>query len=86
LCSKRTWKGKHNYTNLINYGMPLIRYKIGDQGSLDLSQCPYGRGLIRLDNIYGRVVDIFKNEKGELIDGEYFIHLFYFLENVKKFK
>jgi len=79
-------KGNIIITNLTNYGMPLVRYKIGDKGALDLSQCPCGRGLIRLDKIYGRVVDIFKNESGELIDGEYFTHLFYYLENIKKFQ
>ncbi|MFX0138426.1 MAG: phenylacetate--CoA ligase family protein [Candidatus Hodarchaeota archaeon] len=73
-------------TNLVNYGMPIIRYKIGDRGSLDFSQCPCGRGLIRLDNVFGRVVDVFKNEKGDLIDGEYFTHLFYFRNNIKKFQ
>ncbi|MFX1388568.1 MAG: phenylacetate--CoA ligase family protein [Promethearchaeota archaeon] len=73
-------------TDLINYTMPLIRYQIGDRGSLDFSQCRCGRGLIRLDNIIGRVVDIFVNEKGERIDGEYFTHLFYFRDNLKKFQ
>ena len=79
-------KGSIIITDLINYTMPLIRYNIGDVGSIDYSQCSCGRGLIRFDNVFGRVVDIFKNEKGELIDGEYFTHLFYFKENVKKFQ
>ncbi|MFX1501565.1 MAG: hypothetical protein ACFFDH_11435 [Promethearchaeota archaeon] len=73
-------------TDLKNYEMPLIRYQIGDRGSLDFSQCPCGRGLIRLDNVVGRVVDSFINEKGERIDGEYFTHLFYFRDNLKKFE
>ena len=73
-------------TTLINYSMPLIRYKIGDRGSLDLTQCPCGIGVTRLDKVIGRVVDIFKTEKGELIDGEYFARLFYFMEDIKKFQ
>jgi len=73
-------------TDLTNHTMPLIRYQIGDRGSLDFSQCSCGRGLIRLDNVFGRVVDIFTNEKGERIDGEYFTHLFYFRDNLKKFQ
>ena len=73
-------------TSLINYSMPLIRYKIGDRGSLDLTQCPCGIGLTRLDKVIGRVVDVFKTQNGELIDGEYFTHLLYFRENVKKFQ
>lgn len=79
-------KGNIIVTNLTNYGMPLLRYKIGDIGSLDYSQCPCGRGLIRFDNVYGRIIDIFKNEKGDLIYGDYFTHLFYFRENVKMFQ
>lgn len=79
-------KGEIIITNLINYSMPLIRYKIGDMGALNYNQCVCGRGLIRLENVYGRTVDIFKNEKSELIDGEFFTHLFYFLDNVKKFQ
>lgn len=79
-------KGNIIITNLINYIMPLIRYEIGDRASLDYSQCKFGRGFIRLDNIFGRVVDIFKNKEGELIDGEFFTHLFYFRENLKQFQ
>ena len=66
--------------------MPLIRYKIGDIGSLNLSKCPCNRGLIRLNNVHGRIVDVFKNEYGDIIDGEYFTHLFYLLENIKQFQ
>ena len=79
-------KGDIIITSLINYGMPLIRYRIGDIGSLDYSQCPCRRGLIRFNNVYGRIVDIFKNSSGNLIDGEFFTHLFYFRKNVKKFQ
>ncbi len=79
-------KGNIIITNLINYSMPLIRYKIGDTGSLNLSLCPCGRGFIRLNNVYGRIIDIFINSKGELVYGDYFTHLFYFRENVKQFQ
>ncbi len=79
-------RGNIIITNMINYGMPLIRYKIGDRGSISTSQCTCGRGLYQLNNVFGRVVDIFKNDKGELIDGEYFTHLFYFQEKVKQFQ
>ena len=79
-------KGEIIITPLFNYIMPLIRYKIGDMSSLDYNQCFCGRGLIKLENVIGRTVDIFKNKSGELIDGEYFTHLFYSLKNVKKFQ
>jgi len=79
-------RGNLVITNLTNYGMPLIRYLIGDRGSLNYSPCHCGRGLLRLNNVYGRVVDVFKNYKNDLIDGEYFTHLFYFRDNIKQFQ
>jgi len=79
-------KGHIIITCFTNFMMPLIRYKIGDIGSLNYSQCACGRNLLRLNNVHGRVVDIFKNEVGDLVDGEYFTHLFYFRDNVKKFQ
>ncbi|MGQ4876700.1 MAG: phenylacetate--CoA ligase family protein [Promethearchaeia archaeon] len=79
-------KGHIIITCFTNFMMPLIRYKIGDIGSLNYSRCACGRNLLRLNNVHGRVVDIFKNEAGDLVDGEYFTHLFYFRDNVKKFQ
>ena len=66
--------------------MPLIRYRIGDRGSLNFSECSCNRGLIRFNNIYGRIIDIFKNENGDFIYGDYFTHLFYFKENIRQFQ
>lgn len=79
-------KGEIIITNLINYAMPLIRYKIGDAGSICYSECSCGRGFIRFDNVFGRIIDFFKNKNGELVYGDYFTHLFYFRENVKMFQ
>ena len=46
-------------TDLLNYGMPLIRYKMGDMGYLCDKACSCGRGLPLLKNIAGRTSDIF---------------------------
>ena len=83
---KENEKGNLIITNLSNFGMPLIRYSIGDRSSYTLSPCSCGRGSLQLNSIYGRVVDVFTNEEGDLIDGEYFTHLFYFKDNIKKFQ
>ena len=48
--------------------------------------CSCKRGLPLLKKIVGRTVDIFKNENGDLIDGEYFTHLFYFKDYINKFQ
>jgi len=39
-----------------------------------------------IEKIVGRNVDVFKNIKGDLIDGEYFTHLIYFKDYIKKFQ
>ena len=49
--------GKIVITDLWNYGMPLIRYDIGDYGSFLQGQCTCGRVLPRLGHIAGRVAD-----------------------------
>lgn len=69
-------------TSLTNFAMPLIRYKIGDRGTLSPE---YKSGQI-LQQVSGRNVDIFKTQGGTLIDGEYFTHLLYFKDWVHKFQ
>lgn len=63
-------------TNLNNYAMPFIRYRIGDIGiKSKLNQCACGRGLPLIERIIGRSTDIFKFKDGTKIAGEMFIHL-----------
>lgn len=69
-------------TNLVNKVMPLIRYKIGDMAKFG----GIHEGKILLENITGRVSDVFKNSENESIHGEYFTHLFYEKKWVKKFQ
>jgi phenylacetate-CoA ligase len=73
-------------TLLNNYAMPLIRYKIGDTGILTKKKCSCGRGFMLLKKVTGRVTDHFKRKDGTVIHGEYFTHLFYFKDWIKKFK
>lgn len=46
-------------TSLYNYGMPLIRYEVGDTGKLLERKCPCGRGLPLMAPALGRSVDYF---------------------------
>lgn len=62
-------------TNLLNRAMPLIRYRIGDRGSLAQGTCACGRGLPRLAQVSGRRVDCFWTRDRRMIPGEYFIYL-----------
>jgi phenylacetate-CoA ligase len=47
--------GKVVVTDLENYGMPLIRYEIGDVARLSGVNCACGRGLPLLEKVQGRV-------------------------------
>ena len=62
-------------TSLMNYAMPLIRYRIGDIGRLTQHKCPCGRGFPLLESVAGRVIDVFMNSNGDRIDSYFFIHL-----------
>ena len=73
-------------TDLWNYGMPFIRYKIEDVGSLAGIPCPCGRGLPLLARIDGRSSDFFLSEDGSRIHGEYFTDTFYNHPEVKHFQ
>ncbi len=61
-------------TSLVNFAMPLLRYKIGDRGSLcgPVSGAPVGQIIERVS---GRVTDNFRTREGRIVPGEYFIHL-----------
>lgn len=72
--------GRVHVTTLTNFSMPLIRYAIGDiatSAQEGKEVCSCGRGMPMIDSVRGRDVNIFKNADGDLVDGEYFTHLFY---------
>ena len=54
-------------TDLLNYGMPLIRYDTGDEGSLGSRSCPCGRGLPLLERIAGRAGDMLVSPEGRRV-------------------
>lgn len=63
-------------TNLNNYAMPFLRYRIGDIGVPGSENtCSCGRGLPRIAKVIGRSTEIFKFHDGTKIAGEMFIHL-----------
>jgi phenylacetate-CoA ligase len=73
-------------TSLANHAMPLIRYRIGDVGVLQRGAKFLGRETDVIERLKGRTVDVFEDRQGNLIDGEYFTHLFYFRESIRKFQ
>jgi phenylacetate-CoA ligase len=58
-------------TDLLNFAMPLIRYRIGDMAAWAEGNCPCGRGLPRLERVAGRVTDFLVCCDGRLVSGVY---------------
>ncbi|HWG36449.1 MAG TPA: hypothetical protein VN690_01910 [Terriglobales bacterium] len=58
-------------TDLTNYAMPLIRYRIGDcvLGGAPPAACACGRGLPLLPPIAGRTTDTFRLPDGRMVPG-----------------
>lgn len=67
--------GKIIVTDLHNYGMPFIRYEIGDLGVATMKSCSCGRGLSLIADVVGRSLDMIKTPEGKIVPGEFFPHL-----------
>lgn len=78
--------GRVLVTDLHNYGMPFIRYEIGDLARLSDRQCSCGRGLMLLDDIVGRSLDVIRAPAGKIIPGEFFPHLFKDFPEIYRFQ
>jgi phenylacetate-CoA ligase len=78
--------GRFLLTELTNYAFPFIRYENGDAGVI--SRDPGGSefGLSRITALEGRVHDFITTTSGELLAGEFFPHLFRFVEGVEYFQ
>ena len=56
-------------TDLLNYGMPMIRYRIGDMGSWANASGESGRNLPCLSSVEGRVTDFVIGSDGRMVSG-----------------
>lgn len=79
-------EGRVILTLLNEKAMPLIRYDIGDRGSILKKKCSCGRGLQLMGGVSGRTIDFFKTEDGKKVYGDYFTHLLYTVPQVKQFQ
>ena len=70
-------------TALNNYSMPLIKFDIGDIGE---SENIEGTNVYSLTKLNGRENSHIVKRNGSLIHGELFTHLFYFVNEIKKFQ
>lgn len=64
-----TEDGRLLITDLVNRGMPLIRYEIGDRAVLGTTPCSCGDPRPRLERIEGRTLDAIPLPSGKLIPG-----------------
>lgn len=73
-------------TNLRNYSMPLIRYRIGDTASFSDKQCSCGRGFPLLKEVAGRVFSHFVKRDGSVVHAQFFVGLLFFRSWIREFK
>lgn len=64
--------GRMLLTDLDNYGMPLIRYDIGDRAVVaEQRPCACGRGLPKIASVEGRTLEIVVTRDGRKIGGTF---------------
>lgn len=62
-------------TDLNNYCMPFIRYRIGDLAeAMTDAPCACGRGAPRIGDVQGRVQSIIQGADGQYVPGTFFEH------------
>lgn len=62
-------RGEVVVTDLLNYGMPFIRYATGDLAAASAAPCPCGSSLPMLTGLYGRVTDMLYLPDGRSVAG-----------------
>jgi len=78
--------GRIVITSLHNRAMPLIRYDIGDLGTLSNEACPCGSPLPVLEALRGRINEHFVRPDGRLVFGGRFIAMFYGHDWIREFQ
>jgi len=72
-------------TDLINRAMPLLRYETGDSARPVEGVCECGRGLERIGELEGRIIELLPTKLGGLINGQLFA-TFHWIEGVKQYQ
>lgn len=79
--------GRMLVTDLDNFGMPLIRYDIGDRAVVaERRVCACGRGLPMLENVEGRTLEIVVTPDGRKIGGTFWTLLLRSRPGFKQFQ
>ena len=79
--------GELYITDLDNYGMPMIRYQIGDRAAWsEKMHCKCGRSLPLLSRIEGRSMDVIKTKTNLKLGGTFWTILFRTKRGIKQFQ
>jgi phenylacetate-CoA ligase len=73
-------------TDLHNYGMPFIRYAIGDLAVMDDALCSCGRGLPMIQRIEGRVLDTIRTVDGRTVSAIFFRHILKDIPEISQYR
>ncbi len=80
-------RGRILVTDLRNHAFGLLRYEIGDVGAWGPpGPCPCGCPWPRIERVWGRTSDFLTTPGGERVHGEWFTHLFYGRDDVRRFQ
>jgi phenylacetate-CoA ligase len=69
-------EGEVVVTDLHNYAMPFLRYRIGDLAVASDRRCRCGRGLPLIEEVRGRTLDVLRTPEGRRISGV-FVPMFF---------
>jgi phenylacetate-CoA ligase len=78
--------GEMLITDLDNFGMPFIRYRIDDLAVQSDRVCSCGRGLPMLERIEGRVFDVIVTQSGARFPGTFWTLLSRAVPGIRKFQ
>ncbi|MDD4495371.1 MAG: phenylacetate--CoA ligase family protein, partial [Eubacteriales bacterium] len=73
-------------TDLNNFVMPRIRYKLGDLAVISQTSCDCGINLPVIEKLQGREDDIFLAKDGTLVHSEYFTYIARSMDGIKQFQ
>jgi phenylacetate-CoA ligase len=73
-------------TDLDNYAMPFIRYRIGDMARLAAEPCACGRGLTLLRSVEGRTFDVVLTEDGRALGGTFWTRITRLMPGIVEFR
>ncbi|HHT9152071.1 MAG TPA: phenylacetate--CoA ligase family protein [Candidatus Hypogeohydataceae bacterium YC40] len=79
-------EGEVVITNLHSYAMPLIRYRLGDIGTLSPEVPSCGRGMPLLKEITGRIDDFIVLPSGKRISPHPFYHALRWVRGIAKWR